>query len=216
MGCDDCGVIRKVSRCSAHTAKGQDTRSSREYYQESFDDGIPLNATYAQELVTALHEMGAPALPRDASVLEVGCGVGRLVPWFLQGGLRYTGVETDPWAGRYVREAYQVEVEAAPWQDVVLGPRSFDVVASLHFLEHTSEADVAFEKMVMVARRYVLLVVPQGWDIWNPDHWWMFSQDVLRAWARNLDLRLYGPVQKSVAVPEETIYALFELPDEGA
>ena len=214
MECDDCGVIRKVSRCSTHTAESQDTRSSREYYHESFDDGIPLNASYAQELATALQEMGAPALPRDGSILEVGCGIGRLVPWFLHCGLRYTAVETDPWAGRYVREAYQVEVEAARWQDVVVEPRSFDIVASLHFLEHTTEADVAFEKMVMTARHYVVLVVPEGWDIWNADHWWMFSQDVLRAWARNLGLRLYGPVQKSVAVPEDTIYALFELPDD--
>jgi SAM-dependent methyltransferase len=216
MGCDDCGVIRKVSRCSTHTAKNQDTRSSREYYQESFDDGIPLNASYVQELTTALQEMAAPTLPRDASILEVGCGTGRLVPWFLQCGLRYTAVETDPWAGRYVREAYQVEVEPAPWQDVVVEPRSFDIVASLHFLEHTTEADVAFEKMVMAARRFVLLVVPEGSDLWNPDHWWMFSQDVLRTWARNLGLRLYGPVQKRVAVPEETIYAVFELPDDRA
>jgi len=216
MSCDDCGVIRKVSRCSVHTAKSQDTRSSREYYEESFDDGIPLNASYAQELTAALQEMGAPAFPREASILEVGCGVGRLVPWFLHGGLRYTAVETDPWAGRYVREAYQVEVEAAPWQDVVVEPRSFDIVASLHFLEHTTEADVAFEKMVMAAGRHVLLVVPEGSDVCNPDHWWMFSPDVLRTWARNLDLRLYGPIQKSVAIPEETIYALFELPDGRA
>jgi hypothetical protein len=127
-----------------------------------------------------------------------------------------TTVETDPWAGRFVREAYQVEVEAVPWQDVAVKPRSFDIVASLHFLEHTAEADVAFEKMVTAARRHVLLVVPEGSDVCNPDHWWMFSQDVLRTWARNLGLRLYGPVQKSVAVPEETIYALFELVDDLA
>ena len=105
MACDDCSVVRKVSRCSTHTEKSQDTRSSREYYQDSFDDGIPLNDSYAKELGTALREMGAPAFARDASILEVGCGVGRLVPWFLHGGLRYTAVETDPWAGRYVREA---------------------------------------------------------------------------------------------------------------
>ena len=197
-----------------HTAQSQDTRPSREYYKESFDDGVPLNTSYVLELTSALEEMAAPALPRDASILEVGCGIGRLVPWFLHGGLRYSAIETDPWAGRYVREAYQVEVEAVPWQDVVVEPGSFDIVASLHFLEHTTEADVAFEKMAMAARRYVLLVVPEGWDIWNPDHWWMFSQDVLRAWARNLGLRLYGPAQKSVAVPEDTIYALFERPDD--
>ena len=80
-----------------------------------FDDGIPQNATYALELASALREMDAPPLPRGGSLLEVGCGIGRLVPWFLHGGMRYTAVETDRWASRYVREAYQVPVETRPW-----------------------------------------------------------------------------------------------------
>jgi SAM-dependent methyltransferase len=193
-----------------HRARAQETRSSREYYGELFDDGIPQNATYALELTTALRDMGAPPFPRGGSVLEVGCGIGRLVPWFLHGGLRYTAVETDAWAGRYVRDAYQVPVETLSWEELAVEPRSFDVVASLHFLEHVTEADAAFEKMVMAARRYVLVVVPEGWDIRNADHWWMFTQDVLRVWARNLGLRLYGPVQKTVYAWEDTIYALFE------
>jgi len=210
MRCEDCGVIRKTFLCPLHKGQTQDKRSSREYYHEAFDDGVPQNATYALELASALREMDAPPLPRGGSLLEVGCGIGRLVPWFLHGGLRYTAVETDPWAGRYVREAYQVPVETRPWEDVPIEPQAFDVVASLHFLEHVTEADVAFEKMVMAARRYVLLVVPEGWDIWNADHWWMFTQDVLRVWARNLGLRLYGPVQKTVVAREDTIYAVFE------
>ena len=37
-----------------------------------------------------------------------------------------------------------------------------------------------------------------------------FTQDVLRVWARNLNLRLCGPVQKRVAEPVDTIHALFE------
>jgi SAM-dependent methyltransferase len=193
-----------------HSTQAQDKRSRHEYYREAFDDGIPQNASYTLELTTALRNMGAPPFPRGASVLEVGCGIGRLVPWFLHSGMRYTAVETHAWAGRYVREAYQVPVETRPWEDLALEPQSFDMVASLHFLEHVTQADAAFEKMVMAARRYVLLVVPEGWDIRNADHWWMFTQDVLRVWARNLGLRLYGPVQKTVYTREDTIYALFE------
>src|SRR5262249_56196167 len=108
------------------------------------------------------------------------------------------------------REVYDVGVssdvgEAAGW-----GPRSIDVVAAIHCLEHVADADAAFAKMVEVARHHVLIVVPEGWDIWNPDHLWMFTQDVLRTWGRNMGLRVYGPVQKRVAEPEDTIYALFE------
>lgn len=38
----------------------------------------------------------------------------------------------------------------------------------------------------------------------------MFTHDVLQNWGRNMGLRVYGPVQKRVAGPEDTIYALFE------
>src|SRR5262249_33103833 len=73
MRCEDCGVMRKLARCRMHSARAQDTRSSREYYSEVFDDGIPQNTSYAMELTTALRDMGAPPFPRGGSVLEVGC-----------------------------------------------------------------------------------------------------------------------------------------------
>src|SRR5262249_42395779 len=100
-----------------------------------------------------------------------------------------------------------VPFETRPLEDCASEPRSLYVVARLHFLEHVTEADEAFGKIVRASRRYVFLVVPEGRDISNPDHWWMFTQDVLRVWASNLGLRLYGPVQKMVALPEDTIYA---------
>ncbi len=210
--CSRCTVIRKLSRCPFHEANTQEKRPSREYFESMglFVDGIPQNTSYAMELATALEEMKAPVFAPGGAVLEIGCGVGRLVPWFLRGGLRYTGVEPDPWAGRYLYDAYQVPVIAEPWETVPIEPRSIDIVAAVHCLEHVTGADDAFAKMVTAAKQYVLLVLPEGWDIWNPDHWWMFTQDVLRIWAQNLGLRLHGPVQKRVAEPEDTIYALFE------
>ena len=212
--CERCGVVKKIARCPFHEAHSQDKRLGREYFlgedMAAFVDGIPQNTTFALELATALVDMNAPRFARGSSVVEIGCGIGRLVPWFLQGGLRYTAVEPEPWAARYLYDAYLVPVISEPWESVAIEPHSVDLVATVHSLEHVADADAAFAKMVMAARRHVLIVVPEGWDIWNPDHWWMFTQDVLRTWARNMDLRLYGPVQKRVAKNEDTIYALFE------
>jgi hypothetical protein len=204
--------VKKISRCEFHEASTQDKRPAREYFESMglFDDGIPQNTTYAAELATALAEMQAPAFARGSSVLEIGSGIGRLVPWFLKGGMSFTALEPDAWAARYVRDAYDVAVTTELWEEAGFAPRSIDVVASIHSLEHLAAADAAFEKMVDVSRRYVLIVVPEGWDIWNPDHVWMFTHDVLQNWGRNMGLRVYGPVQKRVAEPEDTIYALFE------
>jgi hypothetical protein len=210
--CTRCTVVKKLSRCEFHESSTQDKRPGREYFASMglFDDGIPQNTTYAVELATALAEMRAPAFAPGTSVLEIGSGIGRLVPWFLKGGMSYTALEPEPWAARYIRDAYDVAVTTEPWEATTIPPRSIDLVASIHTLEHLAGADAAFEKMVEVSRRYVLIVVPEGWDIWNPDHFWMFTQDVLRSWGRNMGLRVYGPVQKRVAEPEDTIYALFE------
>jgi hypothetical protein len=210
--CMRCKVVKKLSRCEFHESTTQDKRPGREYFSSMglFDDGIPQNTTYALELATALAEMRAPAFAPGTSVLEIGSGIGRLVPWFLKGGMSYTALEPEPWAARYLRDAYDVAVTTEPWETATIPARSIDLVTSIHTLEHLAAADAAFEKMVEVSRRYVLIIVPEGWDIWNPDHVWMFTQDVLRCWARNLGLRLYGPVQKRVADREDTIYALFE------
>jgi hypothetical protein len=212
--CQHCGVVKKSSRCAFHEAHSQEKRPGRDYYLDpemgAFDDGIPQNTTFALELATALVDMGAPEFARGSSVVEIGCGIGRLVPWFLSAGMHYRAVEADPWACRYVYDAYRVPATPQTWEAVTVEPRSVDVVACVHTLEHLAEADAAFAKMVMATRRYVLLVVPEGWDIWNPDHCWMFTADVLRVWARNMALHLYGPVQKRVAKNEDTIYALFE------
>src|SRR5262245_8312244 len=62
--CEYFGVIRKFARCRMHSARAQDTRSSREYYNELFDDGIPQHASYTAELRTAPRDMGAPPFPR--------------------------------------------------------------------------------------------------------------------------------------------------------
>jgi hypothetical protein len=74
---------------------------------------------------------------------------------------------------RYVREAYQAPVEVRPWQDLALEPQSFDMIAGLHFRERVTDVDAAFKEMVVAARRYLLFVVSEGWQIWNADHWWM-------------------------------------------
>jgi hypothetical protein len=77
-----------------------------------FDDGIPQNTTYAMELTTALAEMQAPAFAPGSSVLEIGSGIGRLVPWFLKGGMSYTALEPDRWAARYIRDARVMTMSA--------------------------------------------------------------------------------------------------------
>src|SRR5262249_32876027 len=160
--CRRCKVVKKISRCPFHEATAQERRPARGYFDSMgvFDDGIPQNTSYALELATALADMDAPPFGPGTSALEVGCCIGRVGPFLLQAGRAYAAVDTDPWARRSVRDPYAVRVPEEPWEVMPVEPRSFDLVASFHCLEHVTDAASAFAKMVLTARQYVLIIVP--------------------------------------------------------
>src|SRR5262245_7169546 len=121
--CRRCAVVKKLSRCDFHESATQDKRPAGEYFESMglFGDGIPQNTTYAKELTAALEEMRAPGFAPGTSVLEIGSGIGRLVPWFLKGGMSYMALEPDAWAARYIRDAYDVAVTTDIWEAATFG-----------------------------------------------------------------------------------------------
>jgi SAM-dependent methyltransferase len=74
-------------------------------------------------------------LVRDgATVLDVACGSGRHVRWFVERGCRVTGVDRDAAALqplRQIAEVHVADIEAGPWP---LAGRHFDAVVVTNYL----------------------------------------------------------------------------------
>jgi SAM-dependent methyltransferase len=94
--------------------------------------------------------------PEAKSILDVGCRDGKLKR-FLPPDIDYTGVDLMP--GPAV--ARQVNLEKGiPYPD-----NAFDAAVALDVLEHTDNIWFSFDELVRVARRQVMIVLP------NSYHW---------------------------------------------
>jgi len=172
------------------------------------EDGItPRNRPVHIEALRALTRI-EPA----AHVLEIGAGVGRLVPLFLRAGCQYAAVEPDRWAARYIRQAYGVPVVCRTLETAHLDEARGAVVA-VHALEHFHAADAAFERMVALVApgNWLLIVVPDGSDRWNPDHWWGLSTITLSNWGAALGLELLY-MRTDPGTPEAVVTATWRKP----
>jgi ubiquinone/menaquinone biosynthesis C-methylase UbiE len=99
------------------------------------------------------------AIPREvASVLDVGCGDGRLTNRLVERHERVVGVDIAPEALRHV----DAETHVAPVTELPFADRSFDLVLCTEVLEHLEDRELAraLGELSRVAGRHVLLSVP--------------------------------------------------------
>ncbi len=105
------------------------------------------------------------ALPADVhSVLDIGCR-DAILKKHLRSGLDYTGIDLFPGPG--VDRVGNVE-EGLPFAD-----KSFDAVVALDLLEHTDKIWFVFDEMLRVARRRVVVLLPNAYH-------WSFRLQFLR------------------------------------
>ena len=106
----------------------------------------------------------------DGSVLDLGCGTGRLLGILRQSGRRVLGVEINPEAISYCKRKgidvlkIDLEKEALPLDD-----NSFDNVIGVHFLEHISNIRNVLNEAQRVAKKKVIFLVPLG-ERYDPSH----------------------------------------------
>ncbi|MFF8692244.1 class I SAM-dependent methyltransferase [Streptomyces sp. NPDC015144] len=82
----------------------------------------------------------AAAVPAGASILELGCGVGRVTGPLAERGFRVTAVDESPQMLEHVRGA--VRTVCAPIESLDLGKERFDVVMLASFLVHAGDERV--------------------------------------------------------------------------
>ena len=107
------------------------------------------------ELYLSKFEEVARRLAPDArSVLDIGCRDG-ILRKYLPREVSYAGVDLSP--GPNVTRVCNLE------QGIPFADSSFDAVVALDVLEHVDNVWFAFDEMVRVARRQVMVVLPNSY-----------------------------------------------------
>jgi len=148
------------------------------------------------------------------SLLDVGCRDG-ILRTFLPPNIAYSGVDLSP--GPNVTKVCNVE-QGIPFPDA-----SFDAVVALDVLEHIDNIWFAFDEMARVARRQVMIVLPNtyhfrermrfirgregGKYMLSPEpiqdrHRWVTSYRTANAFAAHQAVRHGLSVKESVMVDE--------------
>jgi SAM-dependent methyltransferase len=109
------------------------------------------------------------ALPRDARILEIGCGTGHNLPMLAQFG-DVDAIEIDETAAAMASERLGKQVGSAPLPELNgVAPGSYDLVAVLDVVEHVEDDVAALQAIARVLRPggKILITVPA--------HQWMWS-----------------------------------------
>ncbi|MFD4944594.1 class I SAM-dependent methyltransferase [Streptomyces sp. NPDC058239] len=96
-------------------------------------------------------EVIAAAVPAGASILELGCGAGRVTHPLIERGFDVTAVDESAQMLEHIRGARTVQ---SPIESLDLGDETFDVVMLASFLVHASEHRVR-DGMLRACRRHV-------------------------------------------------------------
>jgi SAM-dependent methyltransferase len=208
-------VTCAVSKCESHLAEQTRARDSRQVYESmsALVDGVPQNRRLIEELLEPLESMDF-AWPwpdtRNRVALELGCGIGLYVPWLLASGFIYVGVEPDPWAREFCAMNHRVQVIEKKFEDLAAVGVGADLVLAAHVLEHLPHAPVALEKIhdsYLSPGGMLILLIPDDTDLWNPDHYWFFNTETLRATLERIGFRDVRMAVRKRIPRENFIYA---------
>ena len=109
------------------------------------------------------------ALPRDARILEIGCGTGHNLPMLASFG-EVDAIEIDETAGKFAAERLGKPIGTSPLPELTgVEPGTYDLVAVLDVVEHVEDDVAALKAIASVLKPggKILITVPA--------HQWMWS-----------------------------------------
>ena len=137
----------------------------------------------------------AEYLPRDASVLDIGCGAGAYWPGLMAAGHRWLGLETNPYCCEILQRrqlpyrAVDPAAAALPCADL-----EWDCAICIEVLEHIAAPEAFVREVRRVIRQRALFSVPNievlpflndwgvvPWHMLEADHKNFFTRSNLRA-----------------------------------
>jgi SAM-dependent methyltransferase len=147
-----------------------------------------------------------------SSVLDVGCGLGVYLAALQERGITAVGLEINP---DYVATAQSLnrDVRLYDGASIPFPDCAFDTVMALEVLEHIPQWETTLHEMLRVARRCVLISVPNigviphmyrhlvvPWHLLEATHVNFFTREILAAYLSRIpnissDITSYGPFQ---------------------
>jgi cyclopropane fatty-acyl-phospholipid synthase-like methyltransferase len=173
-------------------------------------NGFPQNSRYIRELVEPLYELDQTAFVHNGSgrMLEVGCGLGMYVPYFLRLGWNYTAVETGKIACHWTRNCFDVHVIEEKFENIETSP--FNLIFGAHVFEHMTDAPAMFEKAYNMIAYYgkLVIVIPDDTDQLNPSHRWFFSRRALHGHLEDAGFENVRSTVRKIVAHENFIYCV--------
>jgi SAM-dependent methyltransferase len=148
--------------------------------QESEQWQIYLDARIG--ILQKLKLLDNPASP-TRKIFEIGCAEGMLLHELRKRGMEVMGCEMNQAVAAEGAKALGVDILTAPFENLELPPKNFDLVMSFHTLEHLRDPASVLAKVANILRPdgALLLEVPCGEEEYeNTDHLHFFSDTSLR------------------------------------
>ncbi|MHB9027165.1 MAG: class I SAM-dependent methyltransferase [Candidatus Latescibacterota bacterium] len=157
--CSTCGLV------NYDLSGGLDQEKYGTVFPDPMDNRLKTNRS--QELTWKFIEKH---IPRKGSLIDIGCGNGRLLLSARTNGWQVHGLELSPMLAEAIRTRFGIEVEAVNFLDS--GESSagqFDVAVMRHVLEHLPDPVAAMRKIggLLKPNGYAVLEFPniEAWDL---------------------------------------------------
>lgn len=180
-------VQQSVSKCAFHTSEQNKLGIMHHVEMGAIKDGVVQSEHYIAEITEPLAELGYE-LPKvkSGNALEIGCGAGMYIKWLRSHGFTYTGIEPDKEIAEFTRKEFGrkgVGIDTRPFDEKLILKAKFDVILACHVFEHLPDSPEMMRKAhgMLDDDGKLILIVPNDDDPVNPDHFWFFTPQNLRA-----------------------------------
>jgi SAM-dependent methyltransferase len=152
--CKNCGLIYLNPR-----PPKEEIRNIYKTYNYFSQYGVILEtyslADYVKQRLIQLEKSKLP--PRR--ILEVGCGTGHFLNYAHSRGWDAYGVDISPWAGKHMREKFNLKIFVGELEEAKFKSNFFDVVHMSHVLEHVRNPLATLKELSRVLKKEGILII---------------------------------------------------------
>jgi ubiquinone/menaquinone biosynthesis C-methylase UbiE len=158
--------------------KLEDTETLEHFYNDFFNDndvqvrsaGGDLRRHYQGEI---LRTAAWSRMPMDATVIDVGCGIGDNLRYILRDNARFFGVEYAEETARLAQRLLgnQAHVQSASAMAIPFPDQHFDLALCIEVLEHVEDDEKALSETARILRSGGSLILSLPYRHWFPSYY---------------------------------------------